>query len=72
VAVTAATADGHVRLDVVDDGVGFDVAAADARAEAGHVGLRGLTDLAVAAGGRLDVSSEPGHGTRLHLEVPQS
>jgi two-component system, NarL family, sensor kinase len=72
VAVTAATADGHVLLDVVDDGVGFDMSAADARAEAGHLGIRGLTDLAAASGGRLQVSSTPGQGTRLHLEVPES
>jgi signal transduction histidine kinase len=52
--------------------VGFDMSAADARAEAGHLGIRGLTDLAAASGGRLQVSSTPGQGTRLHLEVPES
>jgi signal transduction histidine kinase len=70
VSVTAATEDGRVVLDVVDDGTGFDVAAAEARAGEGHLGLRGLADLASAAGGRLDVESSAGAGTRLRLEVP--
>jgi len=38
--------------------------------ERGHFGLRVLGDMARAAGGRLDVTSEPGCGTRLSLEVP--
>jgi signal transduction histidine kinase len=70
VSVTAATEEGRVVLDVVDDGTGFDVAAAEARAGEGHLGLRGLADLASAAGGRLDVESSAGAGTRLRLEVP--
>jgi signal transduction histidine kinase len=70
VAVTAASEDGRVELDVVDDGVGFDSATADQRADEGHLGLRGLADLAEAVGGRLEVDSGVGSGTRLHLEVP--
>jgi signal transduction histidine kinase len=57
-------------LDITDDGVGFTPETAAARVEEGHLGLRGLDGLASAAGGRLDVQSTPGKGTRLHLEVP--
>jgi two-component system, NarL family, sensor kinase len=70
VALTATSQDGSVVLDVVDDGAGFDTAAADQRAGEGHLGLRGLADLAEAVGGRLEVESGVDSGTRLHLEVP--
>jgi signal transduction histidine kinase len=51
---------------VADDGRGFDP---DAVPE-GHFGLRLLADLARDAGGRLDVSSAPGAGTVVRMEVP--
>ena len=70
VVMTLTTDDGLARLDVVDDGVGFTEQAAAARAAEGHVGLRGLADLVTAAGGRLQVDSSPGNGTRLHLALP--
>lgn len=62
--------DGRARLTVDDDGRGFapdDLAGG--RAE-GHRGLALLQDLAVEAGGRLDVRSAPDEGTRLDLEMP--
>jgi two-component system, NarL family, sensor histidine kinase UhpB len=54
----------------VDDGVGFSPETAAARAEEGHLGLRGLTDLVADAGGLMTVDSGPGKGTRLHLQMP--
>ena len=72
VSLTVTSRDGTATLDVVDDGVGFTPETAKARAEEGHLGLRGLDGLAVASGGRMDVRSAPGEGTRLHLEVPLS
>jgi signal transduction histidine kinase len=57
-------------LDVADDGVGFDPVEAARRPAEGHVGLRVLTDLAADAGGRLEVTSRSGAGTRIHMEVP--
>jgi two-component system NarL family sensor kinase len=68
--VTVATHDGVAVLDVVDDGVGFTPEAAARRAEEGHLGLRGLTDLIADAGGQLTIDSGPGQGTRVHLELP--
>ena len=61
-----------VRMDIVDDGVGFDAERADRRAREGHVGLRSLADLAADMGGRLDATRVNGRGTRLRLEVPVS
>src|SRR4051794_10296691 len=61
---------GPVRLDVVDDGRGFDAGRRAARAEEGHVGLTLLEDLVRQAGGTLAVRSAPGEGTAGTLEVP--
>ena len=63
-------ADHRAVLEVVDDGVGFDPADVAASATPGHVGLRVLGDLARDAGGRAEVTSRPGDGTRVHVEVP--
>jgi signal transduction histidine kinase len=61
---------GCVRLDVRDDGVGFDPSELGDRQAAGHVGLGLLARLAEDAGGRVLVDSSPGSGTRVRLEVP--
>jgi signal transduction histidine kinase len=66
VAVDADTA----TLDVTDDGTGFDPAVAEARARAGHFGLRALTDRVTAAGGSVQVRSTQGEGTHLEVRVP--
>jgi signal transduction histidine kinase len=53
-----------VAVHVEDDGVGFDPAAAPG------IGLAGLRDRAEEAGGAVDVTSEPGRGTRVTVRVP--
>lgn len=70
VGVTVAVAEGLAWAEVIDDGRGFDVAAARDAAAGGHVGLLGITDLITDAGGRLDLSSAPGAGTTVRIEVP--
>lgn len=62
--------DAMIRLEVVDDGVGFTEDALATRRAAGHVGLQLVSELADEAGGRLDVISAAGEGTRVVLEVP--
>jgi signal transduction histidine kinase len=57
------------RLVVEDDGRGFDAAQRARRREEGHVGLSLLEDLVVQSGGRLNVDSEPGRGTRVELTL---
>src|SRR5215207_7430272 len=61
--VTVQQINGHVVIDVVDDGVG----GAD---PAGGTGLVGLADRVAALGGRLDVASPRGGGTVIRAELP--
>jgi signal transduction histidine kinase len=60
----------EVRLVVEDDGRGFEEADRRRRLSGGHLGLSLLADLVRQAGGRLDVESEPGGGTRVEMRVP--
>jgi signal transduction histidine kinase len=60
-----------VRLEIIDDGVGFsNEAFEDAQAD-GHFGIRLLGDVASAAGGELHIESAPRKGTRVQLVVPR-
>jgi signal transduction histidine kinase len=52
---------------IQDEGRGFEVGAALA---ARSSGLNGMRERSRLAGGRLDIESEPGRGTRLALELP--
>jgi signal transduction histidine kinase len=61
--VDVARADGHVVVEVVDDGLG------GADTERG-TGLRGLADRVEALGGRLRVWTPRGGGTRVKAELP--
>ena len=56
----------HLRLTVQDNGAGFDPQAM----RAGTFGLLGMRERALAMGGRVEVTSRPGAGTRVELEVP--
>ena len=67
VVVSLQTHDGSVRLQVEDDGVGFEVQAADRR---GH-GLRNIEARAVTMRAQLQIESERGRGTRVVLHVPR-
>ncbi len=62
--------DGGARLEVRDDGRGFDPQAIAGRRAEGHMGLQLLADLAEANGGWLQVDSALGAGTTVTLEVP--
>lgn len=60
-----------VRLDVVDNGVGFDVAAQAGRpAGLGHLGLDAMRSRAAELGGALEIESAPGGPTALSVAVP--
>jgi two-component system NarL family sensor kinase len=60
----------RVRLVVEDDGRGIAPGEVGHRRAEGHLGLALLEDRAAGAGGRLTLSSAPGRGTRVCLEVP--
>jgi PAS domain S-box-containing protein len=58
--------DGRLRLRVRDDGIGFDAASARNRAERGRsLGLLGMHERALRAGGTLTLLSAPGRGTEV-------
>jgi signal transduction histidine kinase len=54
-----------VRLEIGDDGAGFDPALTN-----GGYGLRGMRTRVAEAGGSLTVCSAPGTGTSVSVEVP--
>jgi PAS domain S-box-containing protein len=60
---------GGVRVEVADDGRGFDEVAEGMR-EAGHYGLATMKERAELAGGWLKVHSTPGVGTTIESWVP--
>ena len=62
VRLSAAGTDGHLRLEVADDGAGG--------ADPAGAGLRGLADRVAAVDGILDVVSPPGGGTRVVATIP--
>ncbi len=62
---TVALNDGHVSLDVADDGRGFDPAAR----HPGHYGLESMRSRADEIDGELTITSNPGRGTVIRIEV---
>ena len=56
-----------LRVEVSDDGRGFDSASPAAPA---HRGITGMRERAELLNGRLEIHSEPGVGTRVRLEAP--
>jgi signal transduction histidine kinase len=66
-AVQMAFAPGRLTVTVQDNGTGFATEAANAAS--GHLGLVSMAERAQSIGGRLDITSAPGQGTRLVLEV---
>lgn len=72
VVVTMADGGDAVRLDVVDDGIGFDATGWTARPPGpdGGYGLRAIRERLRELGGTLDVESTPGEGAALSASVP--
>jgi NarL family two-component system sensor histidine kinase LiaS len=67
ISLTLELQDGVIRLMVEDDGVGFDAATVHNH---GH-GLKNMEKRARTLGGRCEVKSDPGHGTRIECHLPQ-
>jgi PAS domain S-box-containing protein len=64
IVLTVAAENGHLRLEVRDDGRGFDPAGRNSPA----LGLAGMQERATALGGRFTIDSAPGSGTTISLE----
>ncbi|HDH09943.1 MAG TPA: sensor histidine kinase, partial [Chloroflexi bacterium] len=54
-----------VTLEVADDGIGFDPKAVEGKG----MGLRSIAERVRLMGGRLEIQSEPGKGTRVRVSV---
>lgn len=62
-----------VELEVIDDGVGFDVRAARLRSQAGEsLGLVDMTELASLAGGSLIITSVESGGSTIRVRFPMN
>jgi signal transduction histidine kinase len=58
--------EGHVLVEVRDNGRGFDPAAG----HPGHFGLDSMRSRAAEIGGRLTIASAPGYGTVVRVRAP--
>jgi two-component system sensor histidine kinase UhpB len=62
--------DGRAHLVVSDDGRGFNPDAVGGPTRLGGLGLYGMRERVELIGGRLDLSSDPGKGTRVEVDAP--
>lgn len=53
------------RLEIIDDGLGFDISGVS-----NGIGLKAMRERAEKLGGVLEISSNPGHGTRVRIDLP--
>ena len=68
VTVSARREADSLRIIVADDGSGFDVASRGT--VPGHYGIRGMQERAERIGGRVEITSGSGEGTRVEMTVP--
>jgi len=59
--------DDHLSLEIRDDGVGFDIKTANLAAGLGLISMRERIHL---IGGKIEISSSPGNGTRIIARAP--
>jgi signal transduction histidine kinase len=64
--LTLDCAENEIRLEIHDNGLGFDPAAE----YPGHMGLQSMHERAAKHQGRIQIDSEPGKGTRIEFVVP--
>lgn len=66
VRVTVVVTPGRLRAEIVDDGAGFEPTPETRRS----LGLTGMVERATLAGGEVHITSAPGAGTTVRLDVP--
>ena len=69
VGVVATRRDGFASLFVEDDGRGFDPESAAVK-ESKRLGLVGMRERVLLAGGTLEIESSPGKGTVIYVRIP--
>jgi len=69
VLVQVAESDGMLRIEIEDDGKGFDPGSSGSP-DRRHFGLMGIRERVEILGGTVRIDSAPGQGTRLRFEVP--
>lgn len=67
VTVDLQTRSDWIILDIRDNGVGFDI---ERVRDGGGMGIHNMEQRAKRLGGRLEISSRPGEGTRIKAEIP--
>lgn len=70
VVLSARQADAGLRVEIVDDGAGFDAGKIDELFHQGKLGLAGIRERAAMLGGKAEIGSRPGEGTRIEICVP--
>ena len=69
VTIQARVRDGELVVEVLDDGIGMD---GNQSSKLNSMGLAGMRERARYLGGRLEITSTPGEGTRVALLIPLS
>jgi signal transduction histidine kinase len=72
VGITLMVADGTVRLQVEDDGVGFNAGVFLHAPDRRRLGIAGMQERVELLGGTLEITSAPEMGTRVVMVVPVS
>jgi len=71
VTISITSAKDQIRINVVDDGIGFNIAGmVDTQAEKNGFGLVSIRERLGQVGGRLDLTSHPGQGTCAAVLIP--
>jgi PAS domain S-box-containing protein len=64
--------DESLAIEVADDGIGMEAERPRQALRSGHVGLASARERVEALGGRFEIASEPGGGTRVQVVVPRA
>jgi signal transduction histidine kinase/ligand-binding sensor domain-containing protein len=69
--VTLKMNDGYIEMEIKDDGIGFDSSTINRRIRRGeHLGLLGMYERVLGAGGSFELRSRPGEGCIIMARVP--
>jgi two-component system, NarL family, sensor kinase len=72
VQMSLAEKDGYVVLGISDDGKGFDETTLSERLAHGHIGIASHRARVESVGGRFEITSSTGRGTRAEVRVPRA